>query len=108
MRHWPTGRGRGEGLGVWKCYSATTRIEPSDFARSRCYKDATAVLRGATKERPKYILSPSRMVMTCRGRRSRWVIAVAATTSGRMQKGGLNAEPHRTHYGLTLWFDPWF
>ena len=26
-------RGReGECLGVWKCYSATTRIEPRDFA----------------------------------------------------------------------------
>jgi len=36
-----TGRGRVRGYGsARKCYSATTRIEPRDFARSGCYKDA--------------------------------------------------------------------
>jgi len=32
------GQGEGEGLGIWKCYSATTRIKPSDFARSGATK----------------------------------------------------------------------
>jgi hypothetical protein len=31
----------GEGLGVWKCYSATSRIKPSDYRCSGCYKGAT-------------------------------------------------------------------
>src|SRR6266853_150590 len=34
-------------LCMWR-YSATTRIEPMDFARSGCYKDATGVLQSAT------------------------------------------------------------
>src|SRR5206468_3967608 len=40
----------GEGLGLWKCYSATTRIKASDFARwgatklQRCYVRCYRVL----------------------------------------------------------------
>jgi len=51
--------GEGESVGVWKCYSATTRIEPSDSARSGCYNGATAALQGATlRGRKSEIRSP--------------------------------------------------